>query len=324
MNGASGEGARASSAHGAGLDLAALPTEQADPRSADFDLMPLEAGIQRMLEFERDVQAAVGAVRAELARAVELAVARLQAGGRVFYVGAGTSGRLAALDAAELPPTFGSPSGLFQALIAGGPRALTGAVEGAEDDVEAPRRELAARGLSARDVVFGIAASGRTPYVHAALEAAREVGAGTIFFACVPREAVGDRADVSIRAVTGPEFLTGSTRLKAGSATKIVLNCYSTFVMARLGKVHGHWMVDLDSGANRKLAERAQRIFCAVTGAPKEQAAPALERAGGDLKCAILMQSRRVTLDEARARLERANGVLRAALAEGPGAAPRA
>ncbi len=294
-----------------------LLSETAHQRSVDLDRLPIAEALARMQACDREIHAALEAARQDIARAVELAVTCLKRGGRVFYVGAGTSGRLGALDAAELPPTFGCDPQLFQGVIAGGERALRQAIEGVEDDPHAAERDLAGRKLGPLDLVFGIAASGTTPYVHGALEYAARCKAHTVFLACVPREQAADRADVSIRVPTGPEFLTGSTRLKAGTATKLVLNAFSTLTMAQMGKVYSHWMVDLAAGANRKLTDRAERILCAITKLERSRAKAVLGEAGGELKVAVLMQALRLSPAAARALLAMHHGHLRAALEGG-------
>ena len=291
-----------------------LATEQRNPASTDFDRLSIDDALALMQREEREIHAALELARPALARAIELVVERLRRGGRLIYVGAGTSGRLAVLDATECPPTFQTPPEMVQALIAGGPRALTGAVEGAEDDIEAPRRELARRHLAANDVVFGIAAGGTTPFVHAALEFARDRGAATVFFACVPFEQAPDGADVSIRVVTGPEVLTGSTRLKAGSATKLVLNSVTTIAMAQLGKIHGNLMVDVDTRANSKLVDRGARIVSTLTGLDREAALALLEQADGKVKLAVVMHAHGCDAATASQRLADAGGSLRTAL----------
>ena len=239
---------------------------------------------------------------------------RLRAGGRLFYVGAGTSGRLSVLDAAECPPTFSSDPEQIQAIIAGGPPALTAAIEGAEDDAEAAGRELDARGLSDSDVVFGITAGGTTPFVHGALHHARNKGAFTIFFACVPRAEAPDEADLSIRVLTGPEVVSGSTRMKAGTATKLALNTLSTLVMVRLGKVYDNLMIDVDASANAKLVERARTLIQRVTGCDRERAAELLDQADGSAKLACCMALTSQDAETARASLDAGGGSLRATL----------
>lgn len=291
-----------------------LATEQRNPASAEFDRLSIDGAVALMQREDREIHAALELARPALARAIELVVERLRRGGRLIYAGAGTSGRLAVLDATECPPTFQTPPEMVQALIAGGPRALTGAVEGAEDDIEAPRRELARRKLAANDVVFGIAAGGTTPFVHAALEFARDRGAATVFFACVPFEQAPDSADVSIRVVTGPEVLTGSTRLKAGTATKLVLNSVTTIAMAQLGKVHENLMVDVDTRANSKLVDRGARIVSTLTGLDRDAALALLERADGKVKLAVVIYAHGCDAATASQKLTGAGGSLRTAL----------
>ena len=291
-----------------------LETERSNPRSADFDLLEVERAVEVMQAADRGIHAALEGARADIAAAIELVVARLAAGGRLFYVGAGTSGRLGMLDAVECPPTFRTDPATVQAVVAGGPAALTGAVEGAEDDPKAAGRELDARGLGAGDCVFGIAAGGTTPFVHGALAHARSRGAATVFLACVGREQVGDEADVSIRVVTGPEVLAGSTRLKAGTATKLVLNTVTTVAFSRLGKVYGNRMVDVVTGANAKLVDRGRRLVADLAGVDPDRAAELLEAADGEVKTAVVMQARGLGATEARAELERVGGYLRALL----------
>jgi len=293
---------------------AELATEARNPASLELDTLPLEAAIDLFQREDVKVHAALYAARAQIAAAIEKIGAALANGGRLFYVGAGTSGRLGVLDAVECPPTFRTDRELVQGILAGGQAALVSAVEGAEDDAGAARRELEARGVCARDVVFGIAASGATPFVHAAIDRARAIGAQTVFLACVPAEQVADRADVSIRVLTGPELVTGSTRLKAGTATKLVLNCISTLTMVRLGKVHGNLMVDVDTRGNAKLADRGARIVAALTELAPPAARELLERARGHVKVAVLMHQRGLTAEQAANRLAQCGGFLRRAL----------
>jgi N-acetylmuramic acid 6-phosphate etherase len=298
-----------------------LATEGRNPASAELDRLTTEQAVALFQREDRGIHDALEAARPAVARAVDLIAARLREGGRLIYVGAGTSGRLATLDAAECPPTFQSDPGQVRAVMAGGAAALREAVEGAEDDERAAPRELERLGLTARDVVFGISAGGTTPFVHAALAFARERGAGTVFLACVPVEQAPDAADVSIRVTTGPELVAGSTRLKAGTATKLVLNTVSTLVMTRLGKVHGNLMVDVDTGANAKLLERATRIVRELTGLGPEQAGRLLERAQGRAKVAVAMHALDCDAPAARRALEERGGSLRACL-EAAGAPP--
>jgi len=291
-----------------------LSTEQRNSASANFDELSIADAVAVVQAEDAKLTAALAAAREAITAAVELVVERLARGGRLIYVGAGTSGRLGVLDAAECPPTFCTDPSQVVGVIAGGSAALTRAVEGAEDDRAAGRADVAALEISERDVVFGITAGGTTPYVHAAIEFARERGAATVFFACVPFEQAPDAADVSIRVVTGPEVLTGSTRMKAGTATKLVLNTVTTVAMAKLGKVYGNLMVDVDTSANSKLVDRGARIVATITGVERERALELLERAHGRPKVAVLMLARSCSFDEAQRRLADARGDLRAAL----------
>lgn len=297
-----------------GEDRGHLSTEAVDPASAELDRLSTRDALALFAAADRAAVAAVEACREDLARAVDTVAERLERGGRLLYVGAGTSGRLAVLDAAECPPTFQSNPAQVQAAIAGGEAALVGAVEGAEDDAEAGAAAVRERGIGAGDAVLGITAGGTTPYVHGALAEARRRGAATIFFACVPRSEVPDAADVSIRAVTGPELLAGSTRLKAGTATKLALNALTTLVMTRLGKVHGNLMVDVDTRANRKLVDRGERLVMRLAHVDREEAAELLRRAAGRVKLAVVMHARRLDAPAAEAVLARACGRLREAL----------
>ncbi|HED66237.1 MAG TPA: N-acetylmuramic acid 6-phosphate etherase [Planctomycetes bacterium] len=293
-----------------------LDTERANPRTIGLGRATIEEALELFDHEDRGLAEAVDAVRGELARAIELVVASLRAGGRLVYVGAGTSGRLAVLDAAECPPTFGIDPERIQARIAGGHVALVRSVEGAEDDEEAGR--AAAADATERDTFFGIAAGGTTPFVHAALAEARAHGASTVFLACVPAEQVSDRADVSIRLATGPEVLAGSTRLKAGTATKMVLNRVTTIAMARIGKVFGNRMVDLDARANAKLIERATAMIQTIAGTDRTRATDLLEAADGKVKVACVMARFGCDAAEARGRLDRAEDRLDQALEPEP------
>ncbi|HZU12430.1 MAG TPA: N-acetylmuramic acid 6-phosphate etherase [Chloroflexota bacterium] len=296
-----------------GSILGDLATEAVNPETAAIDSLNA-LGIVRLMN-EQDARIAK-AVRAELpsiARAVEGIATRLRAGGHLIYVGAGTSGRLGVLDAAECPPTFGTDPSLVQAVIAGGERALTHAIEELEDRPEEGRRALAAIGLTPRDAVVGIAASGRTPFVIGALEYARETGALTVAVTCNRGSTLASRAEIAIEPVVGPEVIAGSTRLKAGTAEKMVLNMLSTGAMVLLGKTYGNLMVDLRA-SNAKLRDRAVRIVAAVTGLPPEEAARQLADAGGDAKTAIVAVLAGVTPEEARRRLHAVEGRVREAL----------
>ncbi len=293
--------------------LAHLTTESQNPVSAEIDrLAPIE--IVRLMNAEdATVAAAVAREEAAIARAIEVVADRLRRGGRLIYLGAGTSGRLGVLDAAECPPTFSTPPELVVGLIAGGPQAVLRAVEGAEDRREAAVADLESVGLAAGDVVFGIASSGRTPYVLAGLELARRRGAATIGLSCNRDAELAACADVVIAPVVGPEVLSGSTRLKAGTATKMVLNMVSTGAMIRLGKTYGNLMVDLRA-TSRKLVDRSRRIVATITGLGQPEAERLLAECGGEVKTAIVAHRRHVPADEARRLLAAAGGHLRAAL----------
>ena len=267
---------------------------------------------------DRTVPDAVASQRERIAEAIATAEAVFRAGGRLFYVGAGTSGRLGVLDASECPPTFGTPPEMVQGIIAGGPAALTSAQEGAEDRLDAAREDLDARGVRAGDFVVGIAASGTTPYVRVALEHAKSLGARTAIVACSPPPAnTLAAAEIAIVAITGPEVVTGSTRLKAGTATKLILNMITTGAMIRLGKTFGNLMVDLRA-TNDKLTDRSQRIVAEVCRVDREQARALLTAAGGRVKLAIVMHALGVSRDEAERRLAEAGGVIRRVVPAAP------
>ena len=293
-------------------------TERRNPRTADIDLASPAEIVALINAEDRTVADAVATQRAEIARAVAMAEETFRGGGRLFYVGAGTSGRLGVLDAAECPPTFGTDPEMVQGIIAGGAPALTRAQEGAEDRPGEAARDLAAHGVRAGDLVIGIAASGTTPYVRAALEHARATGARTVIVACSPPPAaVLDVSDVAIVPITGPEVVTGSTRMKAGTATKLVLNTITTGAMIRLGKTYGNLMVDLRA-TNDKLRDRSERIVMEVGGVGREQAHDVLRRAGGGVKLAIVMQLLGLSREEAERALEEGGGVIRRVLPHAP------
>lgn len=292
----------------------AFETERANPASARLDELSIADAFDVMQGEDASLSAAIERAKPEIVRAIEVVAHALAHGGRLFYVGAGTSGRLGVLDAAECPPTFQSDPELVQGIIAGGIDALVKAVEGAEDSADAGRAALVARALTSRDVVFGIAAGATTPFVHGAIELARERGARTIFFACVPRERAPDAAEISIRVVTGPEVVAGSTRLKAGTATKLVLNRVSTLAMVRLGKVHGNLMVDVNTRGNAKLWQRGIGLVAQLTGLSRAQSEELLNASDGQVKVAAVMHAHAIDRAAARARLEAVSGVLRRAL----------
>lgn len=253
-----------------------------------IDSMDTLSMLRVMNSEDRKVAEAVGQVLPDIASAVDGIADRLSKGGRLFYVGAGTSGRLGVLDAAECPPTYGTGPELVQGLIAGGDAAMFRAQEGAEDDPSLGERELMERNFSQGDVLVGIAASGRTPYVIGALKYAAELSALTIALSCSEHSEIAGMADVAITPIPGPEVVTGSTRLKAGTAQKLVLNMLSTCAMIKLGKVYGNLMVDVKA-TNKKLEERAIRIVMEATGCNRVDSVNALEAAGGNAKLAILM-----------------------------------
>jgi len=294
-----------------------LLTEQANPRSSALDTLSSEQLVDLFCQEDLRAQEAIAAAAPALATAVEAIAERLRHGGRLFYLGAGTSGRLGVLDAAECPPTFCSDPELVQGVLAGGAPALLRSSEGLEDLFDAGRHDLEARGFAAADALVGIAAGGTTPYVHGGLEHARAIGALAIAMACVPAEQVPMPCDIDIRLLTGPELLTGSTRLKAGTATKMALNILSTGVMVRLGKVYGNRMVDV-AVTNAKLEDRALRILEDLGDVPRGEGRSLLERSGGSVKLALLMACRGLDVAEARQRLERCGGQLRLALADQP------
>lgn len=291
-------------------DRSKLLTEVRLAASERLDVMTVEEQLAVMqAEDERAVRA-VGEVNGAIAAAVKLITERMRRGGRLFYVGAGTSGRLGVLDASEIPPTFRAEPELVQGLIAGGLDAVFKAKEGAEDDAVQGGRTLDEKGVTAVDVVCGIAAGGTTPFVHGALHRAKELGAGTIFLSCVQHYEGETEVDVVIRPVTGPEVVTGSTRLKAGTATKLVLNRLTTLTMVALGKTYGNLMVDLKA-SNQKLRDRAARIVVELTGVDRSKAEALLSEAGGHVKTAVVMARRGVTAESAGKLLTEAGGSLR-------------
>ena len=267
--------------------LAGLLTEQTDPAFNNLDSLDAEQALRLMNSEDRKVAEAVAAQIPHIARAVDAVVAALQAGGRLFYIGAGTSGRLGVLDAAECPPTFNVPPSMVQGVIAGGERALSRAAEASEDDPLAGEADLLARGFTSADVLVGIAASGRTPYVLGAMGLARRLGARTVGISCTPDSELAKAADIAISPLTGPEVVAGSTRLKAGTATKLILNMISTVSMVRLRYLYGNLMINVRPTSS-KLRDRAVRIVSRVAGVSDARAAELLD-AAGDVKTAILM-----------------------------------
>ena len=295
-------------------------TEQRNPRSERIDVASSLEIVDIMNAEDAGVAGVVQGQREQIARAVDLIVAAFKVGGRLVYVGAGTSGRLGVLDATECPPTFGVPPTMVTGVIAGGYGALVKSAEGAEDDVNAGAAAMDPGGAAVtnRDVVVGIAASGTTPYVRAALGRAQTLGAKTVLVTCAAAPKVlAETCDVIINPVVGPEVLTGSTRLKAGTATKLVLNMLTTGAMIRLGKVYGNLMVDLVA-LSAKLHDRGERIVMEVCGVSREEARRAIAGAKGSVKLAIVMARRKVDADEARRLLESANGFVRPVVGDPP------
>lgn len=290
-----------------------LLTEQINPNSRNLDqLTPVEL-VDLFNQEDAQTLKAIAQARLDLAQAIEVSAKSLGRGGRLFYVGAGTSGRLGVLDAAECPPTFCTHPDLVQGIIAGGAAALVRSSENLEDSKEDGSSAIAQRQITAKDVIVGISAGGTTPFVHGALEAAKQRGASTIAISCVPAEQVPMIVDVDIRLLTGPEVLAGSTRLKAGTVTKMALNILSTGVMVRLGKVYGNRMIDV-SVTNRKLHDRALRMLEELTDLSREEAGFLLERSGRRVKLALLMHWTRLDAQEGQKLLDIYQGNLREAV----------
>jgi N-acetylmuramic acid 6-phosphate etherase len=293
-------------------------TERRNPRSTTIDTASALEIVDLIGAEDAGVPAAVAKARAEIAGAIELIEGAFRSGGRLIYVGAGTSGRLGVLDAAECPPTFGTPPEMVVGLIAGGPPALVRSIEGAEDDTGAAERELNALRVARTDVVVGIAASGTTPYVGTALARAQALGARTVFLSCSePPTGLRQSCDICITVLVGPEIVTGSTRMKAGTATKLVLNTLTTGAMIRIGKTYGNLMVDLRAW-NDKLVDRSQRIVMEAAGVDRSAAQSAIEAADGSVKTAIVMARRGVARGEAERLLSEHAGRLRAIVGDPP------
>jgi len=297
----------------AGLDK--LLTEQINPASEGIDALPAARILEIINAEDRKVADAVAREIPAIARAVDAIVDAMRAGGRLFYIGAGTSGRLGVLDAAECPPTFSAPPDLVQGIIAGGEAALARATEATEDDPAIGARDLLARGFTSRDVLVGIATSGRTPYVLGAIAEARRIGALTAGISCTPDSDLAHAVDIAITPLVGPEILAGSTRMKAGTATKLVLNMITTAVFIRLGYVYGNLMVNVQP-KNSKLRDRARRIIAQAVGASPEAAADLLAAAGDSVRVAIIMGKLGVDRATAEQRLTAAGGRVSEALTE--------
>ncbi|GGB31996.1 N-acetylmuramic acid 6-phosphate etherase [Flexivirga endophytica] len=295
------------------MNLGELTTEARNPRSADLDVMDTRQMLELMNDEDRTVAVAVRDALPEITEAVDLIAASLRSGGRLIYVGAGTSGRLGLLDAVECPPTFDTDADQVTALLAGGQWAFVEAVEGAEDDMSTAATDVDGLEVGPDDTVVGIAASGRTPYVIGGLRRARERGAQTVALACNRGSLIGKEAEVAIEVATGPEVLTGSTRLKAGTAQKMVCNMLSTAAMVRIGKTYGNFMVDMRP-TNAKLVDRARRIVAAATESDEQTAADALTAAGGRTKVAVVMLLAGVDATRAEQLLEKGSGSVSAAI----------
>ncbi|GEK91257.1 N-acetylmuramic acid 6-phosphate etherase [Alkalibacterium kapii] len=295
------------------VELEKMSTEKQNPNTMNLDQMSVKEALTVMNQEDRKVTEAIEEVIPEIESAVHKIIEQLKKGGRLIYTGAGTSGRLGVLDASECPPTFGTPKGKVVGLIAGGERAFTEAIEGAEDSKELGKEDLVKLELNTNDIVVGLAASGRTPYVIGALDYARETGVPTVAIACNKNTKIGHAADIAIEAVPGPEVLTGSTRLKAGSTQKMILNMLSTISMVGIGKVYKNLMVDVQP-TNEKLVTRAENIVMKATDVERETAKKALAGSDGKVKVAIIMILLDINKEEAIKKLEESEGHIRKAL----------
>ena len=295
--------------------LEQLTTESSNPAAADVDRLSSLEIVQLMNQEDASIAAAVASQADSIAQAIDVITDRISRNGRLIYIGAGTSGRLGVLDASECPPTFSTPAEMVVGLIAGGPAALSRSIEGAEDDPQVGEDDLRQVELSSDDVLVGIASSGRTPYVIGGLQYGQSLGTFTIGLSCNRDSLLEDACQLMIVPVVGAEILTGSTRLKAGTATKMVLNMLTTGAMIRLGKTYGNLMVDLNA-SNTKLVDRALRITGELTGLDQQAASELLETCDGELKTAIVVHSCSVTAQQARARLAESGGQLREAMEE--------
>ncbi len=295
-------------------EISKLSTEQRNPKSMNIDVAPIPEILRIINEEDKTVPLAVEKELPYIGKAVEIIVNAMKHGGRLFYFGAGTSGRLGVVDAAECPPTFGTEPEMVQGFIAGGKEAMFIAQEGAEDFPENGAKEVVKAGVTSKDVVCGIAASRRTPYVVGAIKKAKELGAKTLFITTTPREQFNiEGVDVAICPYVGPEVIMGSTRMKSGTAQKLVLNMLTTATMVRLGKVYENMMIDLQM-TNLKLVERSKRIIMTITGVSYEKAGKYLHDAGDHVKTALVMILAKVSKEEAKRRLEKADGFVRIAI----------
>jgi len=295
------------------IQLSHIATERRNPESEKIDTLDTLEILRLINKEDQKVPQAIAAELPKIANAVDCIAARLQSGGRLFYLGAGTSGRLGVLDAAECPPTYGTDPSLVQGIIAGGMKALLIAREGAEDSDSLAAEDLQAAHFCAKDVLVGIAASGRTPYVIGGLRYAGKIGAATVSLSCSPDSPIAKLADIPLTIITGPEIITGSTRMKAGTAQKMVLNMLSTATMIRLGKVYGNLMIDVKA-SNKKLEERARSIVMEATGCSRSEAIDALNESDGRAKLAVFLLLTQLPADSAKKILAEANGHIRLAL----------
>jgi N-acetylmuramic acid 6-phosphate etherase len=291
-------------------DRSKLITEQRNPKTLDIDSKSTSEIVDIINSEDSNVIDAVNKERRNITRAVDLVVASFRIGGRLFYIGAGTSGRLGVLDASECPPTFGTDPELVKGIIAGGNDALTRSIEGAEDRHEDGEQAVKKYGIRPEDTVVGIATGGTTPFVHGALAQANSIGATTIFLCCNPDTDPSEEVDVIIRPITGPEVIAGSTRMKAGTATKLILNTLTTAAMIKMGKVYENLMIDLQA-KNVKLKDRAERIIMVLTDLDRDSAGKLLTKANGNVKTAIVMHKLQTGYEEAMNKLEKHNGFVR-------------
>jgi N-acetylmuramic acid 6-phosphate etherase len=298
------------------IELEKLTTEKNNPHSRHIDAVSTLELVRIINAEDQTVAEAVTMILPQIAQAIDVITERLQKGGRLFYMGSGTSGRLGILDAVECPPTYSTDPEMIQGLIAGGKEAIFQAQEGAEDNPDLGAEDLRAKNLTKNDVVVGLSASGRTPYVLGGLTYANEVGAATIAVDCSENARIGNVAQIDLCALTGPEVITGSTRMKAGTAQKMIVNMLSTGAMIQMGKVYGNLMVDVKS-SNSKLQERARRIVMAVTNCTRTEAMDALAQTDGKAKEAILVVALKITAEDAKKLLKKCNGFLSTALEGG-------
>ena len=285
-------------------------TERRNPHSVDIDLLPTERVLKIINADDALVANVVASAIPQIAKVVQTAADCIRGGGRIIYIGAGTSGRLAILDAVEIPPTFSTPPEWIQAVMAGGVKAFTQAIEGSEDDRARAAADLKSKKLTRDDLVIGIAASGNTPYTQAAIEFAKSKGAKTVAVVCVENSPMSKTADLTIQTLVGPEVITGSTRMKAGTAQKLVLNMISTATMIRLGMTYSNWMINL-SMTNNKLRERGMHVLQEILGVRRDEAARLAENSGSNLKVAVIMGASGCTKEQAEKRLRDAKGNLR-------------